>query len=128
MRTVPEWIATDDNQAIPARVRLRIFERYNGVCPKCTRKLRPGSWACDHIVALANGGAHRESNLQPLCTSPCHSQKTRDDVAQKSQTYRVRRREAGVRKPSRFPCSRASRFKKKISGEVVLRDQHSANQ
>lgn len=120
-RAVPEWIADHDDQAIPDRVQLRVFEKHNGICPKCTRKLQPKKWACDHIVALINGGEHRESNLQPLCILPCHSQKTRADVAFKSRSASIRKHSAGIRSKSKFACSRDSRFKKKLTGEVVLR-------
>lgn len=99
MRTVPEWIADHDDQAIPPRVQLRVYEKHNGICPKCTRKLQPRKWACDHIQALINGGEHRESNLQPLCISPCHSDKTRADMQIKSKSYKRRLSKAGVRKP-----------------------------
>lgn len=113
MRAVEEWHGTHDDQAIPPRVQLRIYERYNGQCPKCSRKLYPRKWACDHIVALINGGAHRESNLQPLCVSPCHSDKTRADMQIKSKGYKRRLRKAGIRKP------RTIRAWRKFNGERV---------
>jgi 5-methylcytosine-specific restriction protein A len=31
-REVPEWIGATDDAAIPARVRVRVFERYEGRC------------------------------------------------------------------------------------------------
>lgn len=96
-RQIPEWIGASDDVAIPQRVKLRIFQRFGGVCPSCTRKLQPGKWAVDHVLALINGGQHRESNLQPLCTSPCHSAKTKTDVALKSKTYRRQLKAAGVK-------------------------------
>lgn len=95
-RAVPEWVADHDDQAVPPRVQLRVYEKHNGNCPKCTRKLRAKKWACDHIVALINGGEHRESNLQPLCVSPCHSDKTKADVALKALSYKHRARRAGI--------------------------------
>ena len=93
-RAVEEWIGKSDDEAIPPRVRLRVFG--NGHCRKCGRQLRAGHWACDHIVALANGGEHRETNLQPLCNSPCHSDKTKADVAEKACAYKHRARNAGI--------------------------------
>lgn len=97
-RTVDEWIATDDNQAIPARVKVRIFDRAGGKCADCgltiVGKLRP---AYDHIQALINGGEHRESNLQLLCVL-CHPIKTKADVAEKSRTYRKRVKHLGIKK------------------------------
>lgn len=95
-RSLENWIAKHDDEDIPARVKVRVFKRYEGVCPKCTRKMEPGKWQCDHIVALVNGGKHEEANLQPLCTSPCHSQKTKEDVAEKSRVYRKRAKHIGV--------------------------------
>lgn len=120
-RSMPPWTAKHDDEAIPPRVRLRVFQRHDGNCAKCTRPLFPGHWACDHIVALANGGKHAEINLQPLCTNPCHSEKTAADVAEKSMVYRKRAKHLGIKKPSKFAGSRDSKFKKKIDGSVVLR-------
>ena len=66
MRAVPEWIARHDDEAIPKRVKLRVFERHNGICHISGRKITAADqWDCDHIVALCNGGGHRESNLAP---------------------------------------------------------------
>ena len=120
-RAVPEWIATHDDQAVPPRVRARVFIRDGGVCHLSGRKIRPGEkWELEHIVALCNGGEHRESNLAPALVEP-HKIKTRADLRVKAKNDRVRKRHLGIRKPSKFACSRDSRFKKKITGEVVLR-------
>lgn len=113
MREVPDWKAKRDDEAIPPRIKARVFQRYDGICPKCTRKMEPGKWQCDHIVALVNGGKHEEGNLQPLCTSPCHSQKTKADVAQKSKDYRVRAKHNGIRKP------RSIRSWRRFDGSIV---------
>lgn len=100
MREVPEWIGKTDDEAIPTRVQVRVFQKYRGICPKCTRKLAQiNNWQCDHIIALVNGGENRESNLQPLCASPCHSQKTKVDVAEKSVVARKRAKHLGIKKP-----------------------------
>ena len=112
-REVPEWIGKTDDQAIPARVKVRVFLRAGGVCAECTLpivgKLRP---AYDHIQALINGGEHRESNLQLLCV-PCHAVKTKADVAEKSATYRKRVKHLGIKKP------RTIRSWRKFNGEIV---------
>ncbi len=121
-RELPEWIGRDDNQAIPPNVRDRVFTRDGGRCAICTRpideKVRP---AIDHIIALCNGGENRESNLQLLCVSPCHAQKTKSDVGEKSTVYRKRLKDRGIRRPSRFPGSKDSGWKKCMNGEVVRR-------
>lgn len=96
MRAIEEWIGKNDNDNIPSRVKVRTFERYGGHCAICTLavvgKLRP---TYDHIIALINGGEHRESNLQLLCV-PCHAIKTKADVAEKSITYRKRAKHLGL--------------------------------
>ncbi len=99
MRSVEEWIGKTDDSAIPPRVRLRVFGRAGGICHLSGRKIRAGDqWDCDHVVALINGGGHRESNLAPALRSE-HRKKTALDVAQKSKDYRVRAKHAGIKKP-----------------------------
>lgn len=119
MRTVPEWRAKHDDHAIPPRVRLRVFDKTNGYCDTCHRKLGPAEkWECDHVVALCNGGEHREGNLIPRC-SWCHTQKTRLDVAAKAVTVRIRKRSLGIRKPSRLSAQWA--WFKRIRAERASR-------
>lgn len=98
-RATDEWIGKTDDAQIPDRVKVRVFGK--GVCVDCGRKLRPGHWACDHIKALVNGGEHRETNLQPLCSSPCHWRKTRADVAEKSDVYAKRKKDIGLGRAKR---------------------------
>ena len=122
-RALPEWIASHDDQAIPPRVKVRVFERFGGRCAVCTLsisgKLRP---EYDHARSLVNGGEHRESNLQLLCT-PCHAVKTRSDVAEKSMNYRRRMKSIGIapKKGRPMPGSKASGFRKRMNGEVERR-------
>lgn len=97
-RSVPEWIAKRSDEAIPARVKVRLFDAAGGHCQECGRILRGADRPeYDHIVALINGGEHRESNLRVLC-SWCHKEKTRSDVAEKSRVYR-KRKSSIVRRP-----------------------------
>src|SRR4051812_8130380 len=105
-RSVVEWRGKTDDSAIPPRVRLRIFERFNGVCSLSDRKIRAGEkWDCDHIVALINGGEHRESNLAPVLRGP-HKAKTAEDVAEKSKVYRKRAAHLGIKTPKQKIASR----------------------
>lgn len=121
MRSTDEWIGKHDDQAIPPRVRVRVFDNHGGICHLSGRRIRAGeAWDCDHIIALANGGQHRESNLAPALKA-AHREKTKADVAEKAAVYRKRAKHLGVKKPSRFPGSRDSRWKKKMNGEVVSR-------
>ncbi|MBN9453215.1 MAG: HNH endonuclease [Bosea sp.] len=120
-RSVPEWIGKTPDAKIPPRVRLRVFERFNGICYLSGRKIAAGEpWECDHVVALVNGGEHRESNLAPALRDK-HRQKTAEDVAEKSTVRRQALAHRGIRKRSSFPCSKDSPFKKKLDGSVVRR-------
>lgn len=120
-RHVEVWVGKTDDSPVPPRVRLRVFERYGGVCYLSGRKISAGDkWDLEHVVALCNGGLHREDNMAPALVEP-HKIKTAADLKQKSKDYRVRAKHNGIKKPSRFPGSRDSRFKKKIDGSVVLR-------
>lgn len=117
------WESANHNASIPARVRLRVFERAMGRCATCERKLSSGDkWDIDHAIALANGGRHHEQNLQLLCDW-CHKDKTRADVALKSASYKRRKRHYGVRSNKRpsFQTNRDAPFKRKITGEIVRR-------
>lgn len=120
-RALPEWVGKTDDSRPPPRVRVRIFEHHHGVCHISKRKIAPGeAWECEHIVAIVNGGENRESNMAPALIKP-HKEKTARDVAIKAKNDRVRKRHLGLRKPSRFPGSRDSKFKKRMDGTVVLR-------
>ena len=105
-RTIAYWIATNDDQRIPDRVKLRVFLRADGKCEKCTRKIGSAeAWQCDHVTALINGGQHAEGNLQVLCAW-CHKGKTKQDVAEKAKTYAVRRKHIGIKKRGRTIAGR----------------------
>lgn len=102
-RSVPEWIGATPDAAIPARVRLRVFERHGGRCHLSGRLIRAGDqWDCDHVIALINGGEHRESNLAPALRD-AHREKTAEDVAIKSKIARMRAKHLGVFPKSKTP-------------------------
>jgi len=122
-RSVPEWVGKTPDTAIPPRVRLRVFERFGGVCQETGVKINAGDqWDCDHEIALSNGGENREGNLRPVLRA-AHRAKTAKDVAQKAKDRRVRQKHIGIHKPkTTIAGSRSSKFKRKIGGGTVLRD------
>jgi 5-methylcytosine-specific restriction endonuclease McrA len=122
-RSVPEWIGKTDDSKVPPRVRLRIFERFGGRCYLSGRLLRPGDkWELEHVVALSNGGQHRESNLAPALQE-AHREKTKADRKIQKKIDRTRKNHNGikVRKGPPMPGSRASRWKRKIGGGIIER-------
>lgn len=121
MRSVDEWIGKTDDTPAPPRVRLRVFEKYEGRCYLSGRKIGAADkWELEHIIALCNGGENRESNLAPALADK-HKEKTAQDRKTKAKSDRVRKRHLGIRKPSRFACSKNSPWRKKLNGEVVRR-------
>jgi 5-methylcytosine-specific restriction protein A len=120
-RAVEEWIGKTDDTPVPDRVKLRVFQKHGGICHLAKRKIMPGEpWDAEHVIAIINGGENRESNLAPALRDK-HPEKTARDMAEKSRTYRKRKSNLGIKKRSSFACSRQSRWKKKVTGEVVLR-------
>ncbi len=122
VRTVKEWIGKTDDSAIPPRVALRVYIKFNGQCQcGCGRKILAGErWDCDHIIALCNAGQNRESNLQPLLTAH-HRAKTKQDVAIKSKNYERSAKHLGIKRKSGFQTNRNGRFRKKMDGTMEFR-------
>lgn len=115
-RSVPEWIAATDDTPIPPRVKRRVAERQGGHCLLCeTRTGLEG----DHIVALADGGENRESNVQMLC-SKHHKIKTAREALERTKVRRMQSKHMGIKKPKGrpLPGTRASGIRKRMSGEV----------
>lgn len=102
MRTTQEWIGKTDDARPPDYVRLRVFNKYDGICYLSQRKiLASDTWDLEHIHAICNGGENCESNMAPAMTAP-HKIKTKADRAIKAKNDRVRKRHIGIKKPSTF--------------------------
>lgn len=56
--------------------RERVATRHGYKCAMCGRLWVSYRDQIDHIVPREQGGTNEESNLQPLCTQPCHAEKT----------------------------------------------------
>lgn len=118
-RSVPEWIGKNDDTPIPPRVKLRVFDRFDGKCNHCYRDIRGKLHSIyDHVIALANGGSNRESNIQLLCNE-CDKPKTRLDVAIKSSISRKRTKRLRLGKRRLIPGSKGSGFRKRMDGTVI---------
>jgi hypothetical protein len=103
-------------------VRVAAWERSNGQCEACTRKLFPGDIHYDHRIPDALGGEPTLENCDVLCRS-CHGLKTtKADVPTIAKAKRIYAKHIGADKGrSKFACSRDSKFRKKLNGTVELR-------
>ena len=105
-RSVPEWIGKSPDSKIPDHVKLRIWAREEGRCWITGRKIMPGdAFDWEHKIALSlwtgEGHGNRESNIAPALRDK-HKLKTKQDVATKAKSDRVRKKHIGIRKPSRL--------------------------
>jgi 5-methylcytosine-specific restriction endonuclease McrA len=117
-RLTEEWIGKNDNEPIPPRVKLRIFEKFDGTCCHCHRSIRGKLLPrYDHILALINGGENRESNGQLLCHE-CHDLKTKSDVREKSVIYNKRIKRMGFKRKKLIPGSKGSGVRRRMDGTV----------
>lgn len=96
-RSVEEWIARHKDEAIPERVRVRVFERYGGKCYRTGIRLTPGHWAIDHMKPLYAGGEHRESNLAPIWTK-AHKEKSAEEATDRAKVSRLKAAHIGAKK------------------------------
>lgn len=109
-----------------AKTKAQAFVRAAGQCEgvvdgqRCAAKLTPGKFAYDHVVADGLRKDNSLDNCAVLCVA-CHAEKTPDDVRAIAKAKRIERKHNGIRKRSTFPCSRDSRWRKKINGKVVPR-------
>lgn len=104
------------------KVKRDALKRADGKCevPGCGAFLSLNKYHYDHIIPDQMGGDASLDNCQVACWA-CHKEKTKADVADIAKAKRRERKHLGIRRESRFAGSKASGFKRKISGEVVPR-------
>lgn len=104
--------------------RVRIFERAEGKCHICGQAIdgTRERWEVEHIIPYALTRDETESNLAPA-HERCHATKTPVDVRQIAKAKRVAAKHIGAKaNPVRpMPGSRASKWKRRVDGTVVLR-------
>lgn len=69
----PGWKAT----------RQRILTRDNYTCHICGQ---PGADQVDHLINVAAGGTHDDTNLAAIHNKPCHQRKTRQQTTRTTPT------------------------------------------
>lgn len=129
-RSVKEWVGKTDDTQPPPSVKRRLYRKQDGRCPKCSRYLVSGNITCDHIIPLwvEGGPGNRETNLQLICTRPCSIKKTGAEAAMRARANKAMDKRLGFKAPSKdrrppMPGTRRSKWKKKLDGTVVRRDE-----
>lgn len=103
--------------------RTRIYDSTGGFCCICGFLILAGraeKWIIEHKKPLWLGGADEEWNMGPA-HQHCAVAKTAAEAPVKAKSDRQRANHLGIKKRSAFACSRDSKWKKKVSGEVVRR-------
>lgn len=102
--------------------RLRCFTTAEGMCHICGQLIKVGEpWDVSHPIPLEMGGPDDDTNRKPAHRA-CHREHTsKVDAPMIAKAKRIHAKHIGARKPSRFPGSKDSPFKKKVDGTVVPR-------
>jgi hypothetical protein len=94
-RLPKEWLGKTPESMPPPRIRDRILRGFGG---KCARSGLPitGTFICDHVIPLADGGLNCERNLQPLLDDE-NKRKTREEAKARARADRARRARNGTK-------------------------------
>lgn len=114
---------------ISRRMRNLIFEDAGGICTFCREEIARETqrWEVSHDIPLELGGADDRTNMRPAHYD-CHRQQTaKVDIPRIAKAKRVEAKHNGTFRPPRHvvPGSKASPWKKLLSGKVVRRDGKS---
>lgn len=121
-------VTTTERKSLTPTARLRIWERDRGVCCLCSAKIDGvrEKWIVEHLRALELGGDDAPSNMG-VAHKACADAKTNGpagDHARAAKAKRVKRKALGIEKSKNpLPGSRATKWKRKMDGSVVRREQ-----
>jgi hypothetical protein len=119
-----------DRREFPRSVKAEIVKRAMDEkgrirCEGCYGVVR--RFEIDHVIAEAlvvdktKPLTAKDGQLLGYCCHRGEGGKTAEDVGNIARAKRREAKHLGIKKRSTFACSRDSKFKKKVSGEVVLR-------
>lgn len=123
-----EDVGTTKRKNMTPRLRLKVWEAHKGMCAICGGKIDGvrERWVLEHLRPLALGGADDESNMAPVHEG-CALAKTfgkSGDLAKAAKAKRVKSKHLGIKKSKKpLPGGKGSKFRKKVDGSVVRRDQ-----
>lgn len=110
-------------QEFTRTTKLKAWDRAEGRCEECGRKLGPAEPAqYDHRIACDLGGDNSADNCVVLCRA-CHTAKTTgEDMPRIVRSRKARARHANADKTKRpLPGSKASGWKRRIDGTIERR-------
>lgn len=118
-----EDVGTTKRGSLSKTRKLRIWEREHGRCMVCGIKLITGKFIFEHVRPLALGGADEDDNIRLTCKG-CASDKTKDDMARINKAKRQKASHLGMKQSKTpMPFGRGSKYKRKMDGTVVRRDE-----
>lgn len=97
-----------ERRSLSRLVRVRIFDRAQGMCLKCGLKIhaeRGEKWEAMHIKSLWLGGEDAEANMAPGHVD-CHKVQTKAESPLKAKGDRVRAKYLGIGKRRRTIAGR----------------------
>lgn len=111
------------------KTKLSALKRSNGLCEchlvpglvPCGKPLKGQPIFYEHIIQCEVGGDNSLENCAVLTKTCWRSKTDTQDLPVVAKVKRVERKHNGIKKPSRMPGSKASKFKRKMDGTVVLR-------
>lgn len=124
MRTVKEWIAKHDDQAMPRPAKRRIVLRQDGYCfgpchRKFDEKLKP---EFHHVPSLESGkGQHRETMIEAWCPD-CHGVETAMQATARARTNSIIDKRYGIKTKKQGHFARLREWRDKILAERAHRN------
>lgn len=110
-------------KARTGKQRLAILEAHGCRCYLTGAMIDPvrDRWEIEHVIPLAGGGTDDDDNCRPVLAS-AHLNKTKADLTRIAKGKRIEQKHKGAQRSARpMPGSRASKWKRKMNGEVVER-------
>lgn len=109
----------------PIKVRREAWRRCGGRCewPECGFIMEGKVSHFDHVKPVSMGGDNSLQNCQILCVYH-HAMKTGEEAAPRAKANRLTDREANIKRPRvPMPGSRLSKYKRRMDGTVVRREE-----
>jgi 5-methylcytosine-specific restriction endonuclease McrA len=108
--------------------RAKLFVEHQGRCCVCHNKIQAGQrWIDEHVKPLWLAGTDEDFNAwanRGPAHEDCAKVKTAREAKERSKGRRVAQKHMGAKRSKNpLPGSRASKWKRKMDGSVVRRDQ-----